>query len=183
MNQADQDITDNPLVATSYTYTGREYDKASGLYYYRARYYDSSSGRFLAVDPDQGNIDSPISITNKYAYVENDPANFIDPDGETKIFAPWNDTYGNWCGLEKPGQTPDGTKQTPPPKDNLDSACQKHDRDTHIEGPTRKKLLRKSIADFKLAARMLSPKVFLDPRVMKDPRSYYAITSKNSCSL
>jgi YD repeat-containing protein len=34
-----------------YTYTGREYDEETGLYYYRARYYDAKIGRFLQEDP------------------------------------------------------------------------------------------------------------------------------------
>ena len=38
--------TANPL-----TYTGREYDKSTQLYYYRARYYNPSVGRFISVDP------------------------------------------------------------------------------------------------------------------------------------
>ena len=40
-----------------YTYTGREYDQESGLYYYRARYYDPGIGRFLQPDPlDMGMV-------------------------------------------------------------------------------------------------------------------------------
>ena len=41
-------------VADSYMvnkFTGREYDSATGLYYYRARWYDSSTGRFMSEDP------------------------------------------------------------------------------------------------------------------------------------
>ncbi|MDA8240535.1 MAG: DUF6531 domain-containing protein [Nitrospiraceae bacterium] len=34
-----------------YTFTGREWDKEAGLYYYRARYYDAQSGRFITRDP------------------------------------------------------------------------------------------------------------------------------------
>ncbi len=34
-----------------YTFTGREYDKETGLYYYRARYYDPEIGRFISKDP------------------------------------------------------------------------------------------------------------------------------------
>jgi len=33
------------------TYTGREWDKETGLYYYRARYYDPIEGRFISKDP------------------------------------------------------------------------------------------------------------------------------------
>ena len=34
-----------------FTYTGREYDEALGLYHYRARMYDSVAGRFCSRDP------------------------------------------------------------------------------------------------------------------------------------
>ena len=36
---------------TVHTFTGREYDSESGLYYFRARYYDPSLGRFVGRDP------------------------------------------------------------------------------------------------------------------------------------
>ena len=36
---------------TRYTYTGREFDSDTGLYYYRARWYDPQVGRFLSEDP------------------------------------------------------------------------------------------------------------------------------------
>jgi len=60
----------------SYTYTGREWDKETGLYYYRARYYDPMEGRFLSKDPIgfKGGI-------NLYNYVQNNPINAIDPWG------------------------------------------------------------------------------------------------------
>ncbi len=59
-----------------YTFTGREYDEESGLYYYRARYYDAKVGRFISEDPIgfRGGI-------NLYSYVGNSPINFIDPFG------------------------------------------------------------------------------------------------------
>ncbi len=60
-----------------YSYTGREYDTESGLYYYRARYYDSSIGRFLSEDP----IGFEGGDVNLYSYVKNSPINFIDPFG------------------------------------------------------------------------------------------------------
>ncbi len=66
-----------------YTYTGREYDDESGLYYYRARYNDSKIGRFISEDP----IGFNGGDVNFYAYVGNNPVNFVDPLGLTSI--PW----------------------------------------------------------------------------------------------
>jgi RHS repeat-associated protein len=60
-----------------YAFTGREWDPATGLYYYRARYYDPILGRFLAEDPiafDGGDV-------NLYAYVRENPATMVDPAG------------------------------------------------------------------------------------------------------
>jgi RHS repeat-associated protein len=60
----------------SYTYTGREWDKESGLYYYRARYYDALEGRFISRDPIgfEGGI-------NIYGYTSNNSINYKDPSG------------------------------------------------------------------------------------------------------
>jgi RHS repeat-associated protein len=59
-----------------YTYTGRELDSESGLYYYRSRFYDPLTARFLRPDPIgfSGGI-------NFYAYVANNPVRFNDPYG------------------------------------------------------------------------------------------------------
>ncbi len=65
-------------IANPFTYTGRELDAESGLYYYRARYYDPATGRFLQEDP----IGFGAGDLNLYRYVFNDPVNFTDPDGE-----------------------------------------------------------------------------------------------------
>ncbi|MBI1748532.1 MAG: RHS repeat protein, partial [Acidobacteria bacterium] len=64
-------------VANPFTYTGREFDSESGLYYYRSRYYDPQIGRFISEDPV--GFDGGI---NFYPYVENNPTNFVDPNGE-----------------------------------------------------------------------------------------------------
>ena len=56
-----------------YTYTGRELDPETGLYYYRARYYDPRIGRFLQEDP--------IWDVNLYGYVQNNPLKYVDPYG------------------------------------------------------------------------------------------------------
>jgi RHS repeat-associated protein len=61
---------------TRYTYTGREIDPESGLFYYRARWYGPTGGRFLSEDPI--GLDGGINL---YGYVENDPLAMTDPSG------------------------------------------------------------------------------------------------------
>lgn len=73
----------DPNFVQPYTYTGREYDQESGLYYYRARYYDAKIGRFLQQDPLWGYLTNPQSL-NRYPYVDNSPLNWIDPWGLEK---------------------------------------------------------------------------------------------------
>jgi len=75
------DISNNPAVNTSFTFTGREWDEDAGLYYYRARYYDASTGRFLQQDPDPGKVQNPMTVINKYAYAGNSPTKYVDPFG------------------------------------------------------------------------------------------------------
>jgi RHS repeat-associated protein len=69
----DGDNLDQP-----YTYTGREWDKETGLYYYRARYYDPMEGRFIGKDP-LGIYSNRYN--NQYMYVENNAINKTDPTG------------------------------------------------------------------------------------------------------
>ncbi|HAV42503.1 TPA: hypothetical protein DCX15_00600 [bacterium] len=84
-------------IKNPYTFTGREYDPESGLYYYRARYYDPRLGRFLQEDVFKGSLILPIS-QNLYLYVEDAPINFIDPFGFKK------GKWGSWedHGFEHP---------------------------------------------------------------------------------
>ncbi|MBP1762713.1 MAG: repeat protein [Firmicutes bacterium] len=69
-------MTQSGSVVQPYTYTAREYDTETALYYYRARYYDPKAGRFITRDPIgfKGGI-------NQYAYVRNNPVNGTDPTG------------------------------------------------------------------------------------------------------
>ena len=71
---------------THFSFTGREFDSESGLYYYRARYYSSEIGRFVQKDPEPGKIDAPITVTNQYAYSGNNAANHSDPTGRLFFF-------------------------------------------------------------------------------------------------
>jgi RHS repeat-associated protein len=92
----------NPL-----RYTGREFDTATSLYFYRARYYDPATGRFISEDPIGFSGDG----TNFYIYVDNDPVILIDPLGLVHCIGGAN------CNF------------TPPMRDAL--AC--FDRCTHLD--------------------------------------------------
>ncbi|MBK1725139.1 RHS repeat-associated core domain-containing protein [Thiocystis violacea] len=72
--------------ANALWYTGKQEEEALGLHYYGARWYDAEIGRFLSLDPagfDEGNLQS----FNKYAYANNNPYKFVDPDGRASLFA------------------------------------------------------------------------------------------------
>jgi RHS repeat-associated protein len=69
-------INQTGSVVNTYTYTGRELDSESGLYYYRARYYNPTIGRFLQEDPI-----GFLGGINKFVYTLNNPINFTDPSG------------------------------------------------------------------------------------------------------
>ena len=104
----------DPNFIQPYTYTGREYDEETGLYYYRNRYYDPKIGRFITQDPIGfwGGI-------NFYSYVGNSPLNWGDPwglsslvydrsDGQIYVYPGGTDTQG------PPQAFPSGNNTTNP---------------------------------------------------------------------
>lgn len=66
--------------ANAIGYAGRPHDANTGLSYMGARYYDPVLGRFMAVDPVSPQPDELHSL-NRYAYANNNPYKFVDPDG------------------------------------------------------------------------------------------------------
>ena len=99
----------------SYAYTGREWDKEAGLYYYRARYYDPMEGRFISKDPIgfKGGI-------NLYSYVHNNPLNRVDPRGLSGCGP--GDGWGDWLVPDYPNGH------------NFKSCCDTHDDCYGCEG-------------------------------------------------
>jgi RHS repeat-associated protein len=63
----------------AFAYTGRFFDKLTGLQNNQNRWYDASVGRWLSEDP----IGFSAGDANLYRYVGNGPVNATDPDGLT----------------------------------------------------------------------------------------------------
>jgi RHS repeat-associated protein len=60
-----------------HSFTGKELDPDTGLYYFNARWYDAELGRFVSEDP--GN---DPNNPNLYGYCSNNPLIFTDPTGK-----------------------------------------------------------------------------------------------------
>jgi RHS repeat-associated protein len=69
--------------ATNRRFTSYDRSNMTGLDYAVNRHYDSSQGKFTQVDPigmAATSLGNPQSL-NLYAYVQNQPTNFVDPSG------------------------------------------------------------------------------------------------------
>jgi len=63
-------------------YTGHKQDSDTGLVYMQARYYDPVIGRFYSNDPVGF---SNVHNFNRYAYANNNPYKYVDPDGRDAV--------------------------------------------------------------------------------------------------
>ena len=100
--------TGNPTNNTL-TYTGREIDPDTGLYYYRVRPYDPTTGTFITEDPM-----GFAAGVNFYQYAGNNPINANDPYGMDHMF------YGRCLySVVGVGQAPGGALGFKPPNDSV----------------------------------------------------------------
>ncbi|WP_250655937.1 RHS repeat domain-containing protein [Alkalimarinus coralli] len=75
-------IKDNKADSQKRWFTGHVQDKDTGLVYMGARFYDPSIGRFLTPDPVGFSPNAPMMF-NRYAYANNNPYKYTDPDGRS----------------------------------------------------------------------------------------------------
>ena len=67
-----------------YFYTGEELEEDLNYYYLRSRHLDPEAGRFVSMDKIYFSRYIPTTL-NRYAYVENNPVNLVDPRGYYSI--------------------------------------------------------------------------------------------------
>ncbi len=73
--------------AGSIGFTGHVNDPQTGLVYMQQRYYDPIAGRFLSVDPVTTDANTG-SVFSRYAYANNSPYTYKDPDGRVAVLLP-----------------------------------------------------------------------------------------------
>ena len=95
-----QGFSDNayPSSRSGEGYTGHVNDRQLELTYMRARFYDPVLGRFLSNDPVGFTSENPTSF-NRYAYANNSPYKYVDPDGRNAVTVFGGFLSETWEGL------------------------------------------------------------------------------------
>ncbi len=83
----ERQIKDPAASGNTLWFTGKPQNESSGLSYFGARYYSPELGQFMSVDP-VAPITGNIHHFNRYAYANNNPSKYIDPDGQLPILVP-----------------------------------------------------------------------------------------------
>ena len=86
---------DSNIQRTPYSFTGKEFDEDTGLYYFGARYYEPIINIWLSTDPvlasymggkvGMGGIYNSLNL-GMYTYGHLNPVNLVDPDGNTVYY-------------------------------------------------------------------------------------------------
>lgn len=84
LSVSDSALETSVETAAIFRYRGYIYDSQTQLYYLQSRYYDPNTGRFINAD---GYISTGTGMLghNMYAYCNNNPVMFIDPNGKLLI--------------------------------------------------------------------------------------------------
>ncbi len=73
---------ENPT--NTHGFTGKFHEEDLGLTYFGAHCYDPVAGRFMGIDPVEYR-EGDIHSFNRYAYANNNPYKFVDPDGRQSV--------------------------------------------------------------------------------------------------
>ena len=101
--------------ASGFGYNGEYYNAATGMIYLRARFYEPEMNRFAQKDTLRGSIIDGISL-NRYLYVQNDPVNFADYNGQRMVAVNVADGGGSGKTSTTPKKTPAPSSASNPPR-------------------------------------------------------------------
>jgi RHS repeat-associated protein len=65
-------------------FVSKAYVEGAGLAYFGARWYDPQLGRFMGIDP-KGFDEANVHSFNRYAYANDNPYRYVDPDGKNPL--------------------------------------------------------------------------------------------------
>ncbi|NLI47389.1 MAG: RHS repeat-associated core domain-containing protein [Acidobacteria bacterium] len=110
----------SPADSNRLTYTGHEFDPATGLYYFKARFYDPEIGRFLSEDPYLGDAATPPSL-HRFLYAYSNPLRYVDLTGYQNLSAEEilqrklqaSRTFERLADLKNPSAAGDAAKRLP----------------------------------------------------------------------
>ena len=96
-------------LAGAISFTGKDLDEDTGLYYYNARWYDADLGRFITEDNVPITPSDPMTL-NYYTYCDNDPMTKVDPSGHEPII----NAIGDWVkkGIDALNKWAEGQSNT-----------------------------------------------------------------------
>ena len=88
LNSAGAVITDTQHIGhkNPFRYRGYYYDTETGLYYLKSRYYDPETCRFINMDSVEYADPTYLHGLNLYAYCNNNPIMYVDPNGNFALF-------------------------------------------------------------------------------------------------
>ncbi|MEX1167787.1 MAG: RHS repeat-associated core domain-containing protein, partial [Hydrogenophaga sp.] len=82
----ERNVTQTGSQGQAQWFHGKEVDPGTGLQYFGARYYDPAVGRFMGIDP-VGFQEDNLHSFNRYAYGNNNPVRYLEPDGNHAVTA------------------------------------------------------------------------------------------------
>jgi RHS repeat-associated protein len=79
-----EELASTGSTENGFRYTGEQWERSAAFYYLRARYMDPQIGRFVTLDPWQGDGHVPLSF-HRYLYANGSPVSLRDASGTATL--------------------------------------------------------------------------------------------------